>query len=127
MEIFLCLISIHPMLRFNAVKEVLVESGLRFQYILCYGSTHTKFLSYLYLLNFNTSYVTVQQPAIKLSEIKKHNFNTSYVTVQLKHLKQILCSCTISIHPMLRFNKKCYEFFCNEFGFQYILCYGSTP
>ena len=54
------------------------------------------------------------------------DFNTSYVTVQQKSSLVILIFKIISIHPMLRFNGcyKCYYDFISEF--QYILCYGST-
>ena len=54
-------ISIHLMLRFNKKARWYLEKAIKFQYILCYGSTvfnrnfsHRK-------SHFNTSYVTVQQ------------------------------------------------------------------
>ena len=60
-----------------------VNSNLLFQYILCYGSTLNRQLGWLGLCHFNTSYVTVQQ--------KYYLGKTGKIT--------------ISIHPMLRFNK----------------------
>ena len=93
------------MLRFNFLKVCFIMWRGRFQYILCYGST---------------------RPFIKC-KFGIINFNTSYVTVQLLETWGKSCVGRISIHPMLRFNslrliKEHVEFF----KFQYILCYGST-
>ena len=97
-------ISIHPMLRFNLIHTLLFRLRNGFQYILCYGSTMTKWKKSMDNWYFNTSYVTVQ----------RFLFYTIY-----KHIK-------ISIHPMLRFNLKNSYLFQSSHWFQYILCYGST-
>ena len=76
-------ISIHPMLRFNFVRIILL----------------------ILLSNFNTSYVTVQQNLQIIIQFLLGNFNTSYVTVQLiKIHSSAFIYTSISIHPMLRFN-----------------------
>ena len=98
-------ISIHPMLRFNDFFMENLEKVLKFQYILCYGSTNahlkktligkrfqyilcygsTITLKMLDLLRkyFNTSYVTVQPHQDGHLHAHVLHFNTSYVTVQL--------------------------------------------
>ena len=97
-------ISIHLMLRFNKKARWYLEKAIKFQYILCYGST---------VFNRNFSH-------------RKSHFNTSYVTVQpnlkpktnsSKKFQYILCygstfKKTIGIRTPQEF--------------QYILCYGST-
>ena len=115
------------MLRFNFYQNLSYELTKQFQYILCYGSTITKFILDIQKNNFNTSYVTVQRLSIpkgKLFDILfqyilcygstkkkafkkqcKNYFNTSYVTVQLPVAASVPLGSTI---------------------FQYILCYGST-
>ena len=99
-------ISIHLMLRFNKKARWYLEKAIKFQYILCYGST---------VFNRNFSH-------------RKSHFNTSYVTVQrsltigvssnLATFQYILCYGSTSISP---------NFCLSVFRFQYILCYGSTP
>ena len=78
-------ISIHPMLRFNGIHGPfkVVRNG-----------------------NFNTSYVTVQLSfAFGLYTLLQH-FNTSYVTVQRECWCKQWRYSIISIHPMLRFNRR---------------------
>ena len=78
-------ISIHPMLRFNCLYNlrrlygiiISIHPMLRFNEIL------TK-IQLMLPMNFNTSYVTVQQGLYVGGAICINNFNTSYVTVQLK-------------------------------------------
>ena len=57
-------------------------SEIKFQYILCYGSTHEISMIDFHHTNFNTSYVTVQHLYARYSPHCLLNFNTSYVTVQ---------------------------------------------
>ncbi len=59
--LFGCCISIHRMLLFNLLNLV---------------------LQMVWMLNFNTSYVTVQRHKSNVVYIQNANFNTSYVTVQ---------------------------------------------
>ena len=142
-------ISIHPMLRFNMyphsgscikrnfntsyVTVQLCGIGLRlvirikFQYILCYGSTvFAIYASYAYP-NFNTSYVTVQRCSAARASSKRGRFQ--YILCYGSTRSQ--CSAysrqnSISIHPMLRFNVELYTNKKDLDAFQYILCYGST-
>ena len=97
-------ISIHLMLRFNAIFHFKPKRNNAFQYILCCGST-LRSLEYLcvyflfqYILccgstlilleckiligNFNTSYVAVQRFETKNLNLCLVHFNTSYVAVQ---------------------------------------------
>ena len=48
------------MLRFNKLEVERLENALKFQYILCYGSTCVIWIFLAKLNHFNTSYVTVQ-------------------------------------------------------------------
>ena len=57
-------ISIHPMLRFNRICHIRIVRLSKFQYILCYGSTSDYARLENNKKNFNTSYVTVQQPIL---------------------------------------------------------------
>ena len=75
-------ISIHPMLRFNSFMRGLLRDLKEFQYILCYGSTRPFIKCKFGIINFNTSYVTVQLYLPTLLNQSHLNFNTSYVTVQ---------------------------------------------
>ena len=99
----------------------------QFQYILCYGSTHTFSetpppyphfnTSYVTVQrnlnlywkrkhqNFNTSYVTVQRRSQPHRHTDTQDFNTSYVTVQREIRRLSNLPKRISIHPMLRFNE----------------------
>ena len=65
-------ISIHPMLRFNFFHIIFVDVLVKFQYILCYGSTTEALQNMVGYINFNTSYVTVQQleQALSLFQLK---------------------------------------------------------
>ena len=54
-------ISIHLMLWFNRYNLNFLEQKIKFQYILCYGSTVLPLKAGLLFTNFNTSYVMVQQ------------------------------------------------------------------
>ena len=97
-------ISIHLMLRFNLTFESMFYVYKEFQYILCYGSTRMEIQNHQLILNFNTSYVTVQ-PLCFWDKIKLLiNFNTSYVTVQRCYTWCYQNLYKISIHLMLRFN-----------------------
>ena len=49
------------MLRFNKFNIYRRSRGIKFQYILCYGSTFLEVFLCDFVLNFNTSYVTVQR------------------------------------------------------------------
>ena len=51
------------MLRFNLKQEADIWIINRFQYILCYGSTLQQGHNVGSILDFNTSYVTVQRKA----------------------------------------------------------------
>ena len=93
------------MLRFNKVMLLWYLYLIIFQYILCYGSTRISQVGLIFVRNFNTSYVTVQQTPISDALKIKRDFNTSYVTVQHETRLQ---------HDV------------KSFRFQYILCYGST-
>ena len=98
------LISIHPMLRFNSLALKVILYILRFQYILCYGSTDILFI-------FGIKNRISIHPMLR--------FNTLIISNLGGKIK-------ISIHPMLRFNDSAD---CNapaKERFQYILCYGST-
>ena len=55
---------------------------------------------------FNTSYVAVQLKNFIPSQFPDNNFNTSYVAVQLYGIVEIKYMQNISIHLMLRFNKR---------------------
>ena len=57
-------ISIYPMLRFNRICHIRIVRLSKFQYILCYGSTSDYARLENNKKNFNTSYVTVQQPIL---------------------------------------------------------------
>ena len=126
-RICLIVISIHLMLRFNSVEQIKAMFLLKFQYILCYGSTrhvsacaHAKTL-FQYILcygstgrqsdgtmigtNFNTSYVTVQHRLLEWLGLCLIYFNTSYVTVQPVYEVYYKGNYMISIHLMLRFNR----------------------
>ncbi len=50
----------HFMLQFNIDVHIGTRFSLEFQYILCYGSTHSDGHLHAHVLHFNTSYVTVQ-------------------------------------------------------------------
>ena len=97
-------ISIHPMLRFNKMLLYLQGGIMKFQYILCYGSTLSLSLFFRWINNFNTSYVTVQRSRLYFFFMSLEYFNTSYVTVQRRFKRNCKCINGISIHPMLRFN-----------------------
>ena len=119
-------ISIHPMLRFNCLGRWIVQGIRAFQYILCYGSTSWIWNVLKSPKYFNTSYVTVQPCRFCNFSDLLQNFNTSYVTVQRGGIPTLDNPEGISIHPMLRFNKKLAEIRKAATEFQYILCYGST-
>ena len=125
--IFFYVISIHPMLRFNLTVPNVSGLVLKFQYILCYGSTYlinnnfvgAKKFQYIlcygstiipfpiiiipflfqYILCYGSTFVMATEKEILF------NFNTSYVTVQLWMFQQSTQTGS---------------------KFQYILCYGST-
>ena len=121
---------------------------IKFQYILCYGSTLKRIWILPLKTYFNTSYVTVQLLLVLIWLWMFSNFNTSYVTVQLNFLNKSNLLSVISIHLMLRFNFNnavhipninkisihlMLRFNAKEekpvillLEFQYILCYGST-
>ena len=120
-------ISIHPMLRFNALCQQKQWAVRVFQYILCYGSTKCKFNQLQPWIHFNTSYVTVQPKSTLERFIGISNFNTSYVTVQPAIVGMITVSIIVFQYIL------CYgstymakKMGWNDYGFQYILCYGST-
>ena len=93
------------MLRFNLYKNKWLNQVIRFQYILCYGSTFLYIVAIVKELSyFNTSYVTVQPVSSNAFQGCTAYFNTSYVTVQRKTGRPTDNPKTISIHPMLRFN-----------------------
>ena len=77
------IISIHLMLRFNKALHLHMIPIIKFQYILCYGSTGRGVIISVLKHYFNTSYVTVQLDPSYFSVLFEQNFNTSYVTVQL--------------------------------------------
>ena len=82
------------------------QNGLpifKFQYILCYGSTQSASKFSLWNLNFNTSYVTVQR---LMSGIEQ----------QVNEFQYILCYGSTTF-PLWKLSGN---------KFQYILCYGST-
>ena len=56
--------------------------SLKFQYILCVGSSFAFFVGFYIRSCFNTSYVSVQAFGGNLKENYLHSFNTSYVSVQ---------------------------------------------
>ena len=136
------------MLRFNRYLLFLTKFLNTFQYILCYGSTSAIGHESTAQINFNTSYVTVQHSNFTIPTTQTKHFNTSYVTVQLGNGISLYSCLSISIHPMLRFNREtrttrnytrhisihpmlrfnnCRLFITTPiFRFQYILCYGST-
>ena len=88
------------------MRMLILKTIMQFQYILCYGSTAYEFYAWIFGIDFNTSYVTVQLITKFILDIQKNNFNTSYVTVQHKMTDGIYLHIRISIHPMLRFNWK---------------------
>ena len=119
-------ISIHPMLRFNPFPKWELLNVIKFQYILCYGSTyddsmlHGKSTIFQYILCYGSTGLiicssrnnSIFQYILCYGSTKsgtqgvcfKKNFNTSYVTVQLGYGNGYV--------------------YVKEF--QYILCYGST-
>ena len=78
------------MLRFNKVMLLWYLYLIIFQYILCYGSTRISQVGLIFVRNFNTSYVTVQQTPISDALKIKRDFNTSYVTVQRTSFKLVI-------------------------------------
>ena len=103
-RICLIVISIHLMLRFNSVEQIKAMFLLKFQYILCYGSTGRQSDGTMIGTNFNTSYVTVQHRLLEWLGLCLIYFNTSYVTVQPVYEVYYKGNYMISIHLMLRFN-----------------------
>ena len=77
----LCLISIHPMLRFISIEDAEVTTLNGFQYIPCYGLSKIQVIRTMTVMNFNTSHVTVYPRAANV--LRRYT--------------------PISIHPMLRF------------------------
>ena len=97
-------ISIHHMFRFKSFLFVVLYSEMRFQYIICFGSSNMilpffevedvisihhmfrfKILQNLQqerVQNFNTSYVSVQVFCKFVPTLPHFYFNTSYVSVQ---------------------------------------------
>ena len=71
------------MLWFNSVRKLILEKQIRFQYILCCGSTWYNCGIIQMNGDFNTSYVVVQLHMVGLIDHAFLNFNTSYVVVQL--------------------------------------------
>ncbi len=122
--------------------------AIKFQYILCYGSTTTVIPQNANQKNFNTSYVTVQHLSQQYHANKKDNFNTSYVTVQqvgnvieklylyyfntsyvtvqhclpnrYRHFFLDFNTSYVTVQPCVVNGTKI------AVAFQYILCYGST-
>ena len=64
------------------VKFGVIKKDMVFQYILCYGSTLISPPFKIIMVNFNTSYVTVQPNPHPIPNHPHQYFNTSYVTVQ---------------------------------------------
>ena len=81
-----------------------LEPSILFQYILCVGS----------------SYIVIMQSKTK------NRFNTSYVSVQVIVCLSAFRKARVSIHPMCRFKRFEDAFNAALFGFQYILCVGSS-
>ena len=127
-------------------QQQLVE--IVFQYILCYGSTVKTTYLYLFIKNFNTSYVTVQHLYFLTYSLNNPYFNTSYVTVQpfiRRSSPYILKDFNTSYVTVQQVYDRLVETYFRDFNtsyvtvqhldvlvdgpfkkFQYILCYGST-
>ena len=78
----------------------------------------------VWIVNFNTSHVTVYQSKQKQKKQIVFHFNTSHVTVYLTAAPVIVCSTAISIHLMLRFIPERKRLRDEILKFQYISCYG---
>ena len=118
-------ISIHLMCRFKENEGIIRGSLTTFQYILCVGSSYLRSHIQQRILDFNTSYVSVQGDKILSTMCAFKNFNTSYVSVQVNILTISPLPLCISIHLMCRFKLRQAYLDAREAGFQYILCVGS--
>ena len=123
---YLLLISIHLMCRFKYHYAGYAFCSLPFQYILCVGSSFSKYIFRLIVIYFNTSYVSVQGECSRSFLVLHLDFNTSYVSVQVCFMLKEGFVSVISIHLMCRF-KNVDKGLKNYFKeFQYILCVGSS-
>jgi len=106
-------VSIHPMFRFKATPaKKLLQGGVAFQYILCFGSSQLVVLLEIVFLSFNTSYVSVQA----LDGLNVHGAVIEFQYILCFGSRKIGIAGfsyekKVSIHPMFRFKGFCRCYF----------------
>ena len=99
-------ISIHLMLRFIKTINTLNRYTIWFQYISCYGLSHTWHRSAQVPHHFNTSHVTVYLRILYLCSVQYRRFQyISCYGLSLSKAPSVSRNIMISIHLMLRFIK----------------------